>query len=98
MPFPIVRITLDYMKEEIAHAMIFHLDEMKVGIEGEIRKAVDSFDFEGEVRRLSHEVIQKQLRQAVESAITHSVWTTEIRDALTKTAADELLKFVERGR
>lgn len=93
MPYPTITIRLEQMEQEIKHAMVRHLDEMKDALAAELRTAIARYDFGAAVREIAYRVIQAELERAVKDAITHTVWTDDVREALKKTAAAELAKI-----
>ena len=48
---PIVRVIIESMRAEIAHAMHVHTEELNEIIAKELKRAIDGFDFEGEMKR-----------------------------------------------
>ena len=47
---PIVKVIIESMRHEIAHAMMLHTEKLNDTIAAELKRAVDAFDFESEIR------------------------------------------------
>lgn len=63
---PIVKITVQGMEHAICHAMTEHFAKLDAECQKVIKQAVESFDYQGEVRRIVTEVMGKSLRSAIE--------------------------------
>jgi hypothetical protein len=89
-PTPIVRLTLEHMKYEIAHMVDVHLDEMREAIEHAVTSAVARYDLTGEIEQLAWGVIHTELERAIKAAVTDAIWTDSVRKALAERAAEVL--------
>ena len=64
-PTPIIRLELEHMKHSIIHAMGVHFVEMDEAVQRAIKRAIDNFDYGGEIEKLAHRIIQQALDDAL---------------------------------
>jgi 16S rRNA G966 N2-methylase RsmD len=69
--FPLVRITLQGMEHSIIHAMQDHFVKMDEACSKAVREAIASFDYEGEVRRMAHQLIKDGIKSALEREVLY---------------------------
>lgn len=67
--FPIVKITLQGMEHSICHAMSNHLAQMDTQCQEAVKRAVENFDYAGEVSRMATAMVRDGIKRALEKEI-----------------------------
>lgn len=96
VPIPIVRLTLEGMRQTIEHAFIEHLHERDEDVRTALKAAIDNFDLKKSIRseinsqlpRVLEEIIGDALRQAIgNNPKVRERITNELAAALTEKLA-----------
>jgi len=90
---PTIRVEVDHMKHSIISHLGNHMDEISKHVESKIEDAISCYDFEGQINRVVHEKITREIesyygygkggeaiRQSVEDALTHTFQKSEKKD------------------
>ena len=67
--FPVVDITVRKMQATISHALHEHLLEIDKNGQEALKKAIEEFDFDREVRRCVEQVLKKNIERTIERAV-----------------------------
>lgn len=89
--FPVVRITLQGMEHSIVHAMSQHFVKMDDACQRAVNQAIEQFDYAGEVRTMTRELIKDAIKSALERELRYG----PPYEAVKKIAADMVQKAME---
>ena len=59
---PIIKLEVERMKHTIMSHLGAYNNEMGKAIEAQIERAIESYDWEGQVTRITHECIQERIQ------------------------------------
>lgn len=94
MQFPIVKITLQGMEHSIAHAMTEHLANMDSECQRAVNSAIKEFDYAGEVRNMTKQLIQQGIKSALERELAYGA----PYEAIKKIAGEMIRNTLEEMR
>ena len=72
-PFPLIKVTLDHMRQEIVHAFTSYQLEAQTNLDEALKRELAAFDFEGEVRA----VARIEMEAMVKSVVHDAVWSLQ---------------------
>lgn len=65
MELPRIRIEVERMRYQITHAFASHNEEIKQAVEDGLTKALSEYDFEGEIKKVSTEIITTTIKDSL---------------------------------
>lgn len=71
---PMIKLTLDHMRQEIVHAFTARSAEIGALLDAEIKRVIDNFDFQRVVGEYANNILQTELKSAVENAVRTAVY------------------------
>ena len=86
MGIPIVRITLDSMRHEIAHAFTRYSMEIDTEVQKALEHSVKNFNFQTEVESVATQVLRESIQIAVTDAIRELRNNPEFRAKMSANA------------
>lgn len=92
----IVRLELEGMREAVTHAMSLHRKEIEAELDANLKQVIETFDFDGTVRREAQAALQEGIRQVIKDVVFHSVMTGPIRSELEMLIHQAMKKLLEK--
>lgn len=81
---PKVRIVVEGMRHEMVHAFNSYADNLKAEFQRAVDLAINSFDYENEVRIMAHAELQASVRRRVQDLINSTTNSKRIQEAVKK--------------
>ena len=81
---PTIRLEVEGMKAAIVSAIGLHGSELGLHIESSIDKAIDGYDWDGEIAKAADEVIKDTLKHYFSFGIGRTLIHTVITDAMNE--------------
>jgi hypothetical protein len=90
--FPIVKVTVDHMRQEILHAFTSMQLQQQIDLDAALKEVVSEFDFDTIVKEEAEKALDATCRSVVSRAISTALWDKTIRLTLEKQLIAELTK------
>lgn len=87
---PRVRLTLDHMRHEIEHAFFTHTEGMREQVKVSLKRAIEEFDYDTEIRRIAHGIIQQEIESSIRASFRGMQDNVSMKRAMAKLIAKEV--------
>jgi len=92
---PIIKLTTEHMQQEILHALNVRQDEYREALADGLKHAVESFDFEDEVKERAENQLRVMCNDLIRDTVMAVVWDQSFRQQLKERLIKELKKKEE---
>lgn len=88
MTTPLVRLDIEGLRYQVLHAIAMHHKEVEEAVDAEMKRIIETFDFQDMIRKAVNQALQQHIESAIKNAMYElfSVRSgpNEIRDMLRK--------------
>jgi hypothetical protein len=95
---PVVRLELQHMQHSICMMINEHMMKLDSEAQAAVKAAVASFDYSGEVRKITHEAIRDALKRAIELQFRYDSQPYQAIKTLAEQMVKKALKAERSGR
>ena len=95
---PTIRIEMDHMRQQIVHGMLAQSKDFEKAVDEAIKKAIENFDFDGEVTRIVRSELTDMTRKALTSVLQNIMYSEEVRTKLHNRVDSCLNRELDRPR
>lgn len=85
-PFPIVKVTIESLQQQVCYAMTQHLEEIGKQIEASVKVALSEIEIakvvDEEVRRLVPQIARASVKDFIETGIRNSIYASPLKSDL----------------
>jgi len=78
---PVVRVTLESMRQQMLHAWSTQLEDMTAGVERALAEALNERSIHAEMKQLATQTLDREIRELVERKVHEVIWDKEFQDA-----------------
>lgn len=90
---PQIRISLEHLRHQMIGVFTNNADEMKRQFDETLAKAMDEFDYEGEIRRMAKPIMEEIAREHIKSTLNSLLYDKDLKkiflDTMKKRMLDE---------
>lgn len=91
-----LRLEIDGLRDQIVHAFALHGKQVELELRVELAKVLESFDWQTEVAKLGRQILQEQLKLALQQCITAAMYDARVRKELYNAVIKDLEDRHER--
>lgn len=87
---PIIKMTVEHMRQDILHAFDLQQDEWRDGLTRGLNEAIRTFDYESEVRNLATRQLQDMCTELIKETVRSVMYDQDFRVDLKKRLVEKL--------
>lgn len=90
----LIRVDVEAMRYQVVHAFNQHMLELSGMLDTGIKKAIEQFDWDGEVAKAAQEALREGVRHSIEDAVRQVMYSTEMKREIKALAHTTVRRYL----